>query len=75
MKVICIDDRPYINKAVPKIPFGAVVTATGTSNDPNGIPHYIIEEYPGWYYAVKLFAPVSDIDEKYFVRNYKTELA
>lgn len=72
---MCINDSP--SKVNPHIPVPVVCGQTYKKirdvNGPNGVPHYELEGIRVYVGAFR-FAPISDIDETEFERNYKKEL-
>lgn len=77
MKVVCINDDwdkgdiPVFNNC-PKI--NDIVTVTETFVMYNKVPVYILKEYPSYLWEQENFAPISEIDETEFERNYNKEL-
>lgn len=81
-KVICINDdwknNPVFTRYNGPLPkFGETYKVVQLLESPwnAGKFLYILDGFPDWLgFVVKNFAPVSDIDETEFVREYKTEL-
>ncbi len=79
MKVICIKNGEWNWTFNPKRPrpktdpsFGEIVTVINTV-DILGYTTYNLKEYPHLYNS-RMFIPTSDIDEKEFIREYKTHI-
>lgn len=76
MRVICINDKGFVDPNCAPIKDGETYTVCGEVTAPNGIPHYKLSEMPkNCGYAKFRFIPISDIDETEFIREYQTQTA
>lgn len=77
MKVICIKHDTVTTSGPDIVPHGSIkegmiYTVTETKRFIDGY-YYLLEEAPMAWYGVELFAPLSEIDETTFERNYNTQ--
>lgn len=75
MRVICIDDKWEAypgSSSGPFIKFGEIVTVAKAFKDSEG-EWYNFSEYFGYDYEQCGFAPISEINETDFERNYQKE--